>query len=68
MSIREEIKVLLARKNMTMTELAKRFSEKENKSLSVHSLSRKLARGTLSFQEAEIIADILGYDLIFKER
>lgn len=68
MAVREDIKVLLARKCVTLTELAKRMSTKTNKNITVYNLSKKLSRGTMKYDEVKDIADCLGYELDFKEK
>lgn len=67
MSIREDIKMLLAKKAMTMTELAKIMTEKGTKT-SIKSLSNKLAQKTIKFEEVRKILDILGYEIEYKEK
>ncbi len=67
MSIREDIKMLLAKKAITMTELAKRLTD-NGKTTSVKSLSNKLSRKTIKFEEVRAILDIIGYDIEYKER
>lgn len=67
MSIREDIKMLLAKKAMTMTELAKRLTEQGSKT-SIKSLSNKLAQKTIKFEEVRKILDILGYDIEYREK
>jgi hypothetical protein len=51
-----------------MTELTQKLSVKKNKNYSLQSISQKLIRGTLSFNEVELIADILNYDIKFEKR
>jgi hypothetical protein len=68
MPIREELKALLAKENITMTELTQKLSVQKNKDYSLQSISQKLIRGTLSFNEVELIADILNYDIKFEKR
>lgn len=67
MSIKEDIKMLLAKKAMTMTALAKSLTDNGTKS-SVKSLSNKLSRQSIKFEEVRKIMDILGYDIEYKER
>jgi len=67
MSIREDIKVLLASKAMTMTKLADLMTQNGYKS-TVKTLSNKLARKTIQFEEVRKILDILGYDIEYRER
>lgn len=62
MSIREDLKSLLAKENMTMREMAKR------RGISLQSLSNKLCNKTIKFEEVREIADILGYDIKFEKR
>lgn len=68
MDAREDIKILLLKNNMTMTELAKKMSGYLGKDLLRTTLSRKLTNGTLRYDELAAICDILGYDLIYKKR
>ena len=67
MSIREDIKMLLAKKAMTMTELAIILTEKGTKT-SIKSLSNKLAQKTIRFEEVRKILEILGYEIEYKEK
>lgn len=67
MSIREDIKMLLAQKAMTMTELARILTEKGSKT-SIKSLSNKLAQKTIRFEEVRKILEILGYEIEYKEK
>ncbi len=61
MSAREEIKSILAKENMTMTELAEKIPT------SVNNLSNKLRKKTIKFEEVCQIADILGYHIKFEK-
>ena len=67
MSIKENIKMLLAKKAMTMTQLAKILTEQGTKT-SIKSLSNKLAQKTIKFEEVRKILDILGYEIEYKEK
>jgi diaminopimelate decarboxylase len=67
MSIREDIKMLLAQKAMTMTKLAELLTEKGKKT-SVKSLSNKLAKKTIKFEEVREILDIMGFKIEYKEK
>lgn len=68
MSIREDIKSLLAKENITLTELAKKISVKANKKITVYSLSQKLLRDSMKFNEVKEILDCLGYEIDFKRK
>lgn len=67
MSIREEIKMLLAKKNITMTKLAEILTENGMKT-SVKSISNKLSKKTIKFEEVRKILDVIGFDIEYKER
>ncbi|MBS5860587.1 helix-turn-helix domain-containing protein [bacterium] len=62
MSARGEIKSILAKENITMTDLAKKIPT------SVNNLSNKLRNNTIKYEEVRQIADILGYDIQFVKR
>lgn len=68
MSVREDIKVLLAKENCTLTEMAREMTQRTSKSYSRPNLSQKLAKRSLRYEEAKLIGDILGYDLVFVKR
>ena len=53
---------------MTMNEVVERLSQEYGWSSSVPNLSGKLRRGSLRYGEAEELADILGYDIVWKKR
>ena len=66
-SIKEDIKMLLAKKAMTMTELARRLSSGQE-TVTVQSISKKLSKKTIKFEEVRKILDILGYEIEYKEK
>jgi len=63
--IKEQIKTLLAQENIKLLELAEMISKKTGKTCSANSLSQKLRRGTLTYNETLMIADLLGYKIKF---
>lgn len=63
--IKEQVKTLLAQEDIKLKELAEMISEKTGNVCSANSLSQKLRRGTLSYNEALLIAEILGYRIEF---
>lgn len=65
MSVRTDIKTLLAENDTSMTELARLLSEKTGKYYSQSNISQKLMRKTLKYEEAKIIGELLGYELKF---
>lgn len=68
MEIRNEIKAYIVREGMTMNEVVERLAEEYGWSSSVPNLSGKLRRGSLRFSEAVELADVLGYDIVWKKR
>ena len=67
MGVREDIKTLLAQSSWTLVEVAKQMSIRTGKMYSCSNLSQKMSRKTLKYEEAKLIGNILGYDLIFKK-
>ncbi len=65
LQIKEQIKTLLAQEGIKLKELAEMISTKTGNTCSANSLSQKLRRGTLSYNEALLIAEILGYRIDF---
>ena len=64
---REQIKILLLQRDMEMRELANKMEVRLNKKYSAENLSNKLRRGSITYNEVLIIADILGYKINFSE-
>lgn len=67
MSIKEQIKIALIQRNMTLTELYNKLKSKYNKDYSLQNLSSKINRNTLKYIEVQEIADILQYDIIWQD-
>ncbi|MCM1003727.1 MAG: hypothetical protein NC408_05225 [Candidatus Gastranaerophilales bacterium] len=63
--VKEQIKTLLAQEGVFMKELAVMISEKTGKKCTPDSISQKLRRGTLTYNETLLIAEILGYKIKF---
>ena len=68
MSIRNEIKAIMVREGITMSEIVEKLANQYGWSASVPNLSAKIRRGTLRYQEAIELADALGYDLVWQRR
>ena len=66
--IKEQIKTLLAQEGIKLKELAEMISEKTEEKYSANSLSQKLRRGTLSYNETLMIAELLGYEIAFLKK
>ena len=68
MNIRNEIKAQIVRAGMTMQQVVDLLSDEYGWSDSVSNFSNKLARGSLRYEEAVQLAEVLGYDLVWQKR
>lgn len=68
MAIKEEIKSEIVRQGFKMIDVVKALNEKYGKNDSLANLSNKLARGTLKYSEALQIADIIGCEIIWRQK
>ena len=64
---KEQIKSLLALRGLTLKKLAQMITEKTGQSCSSASLSNKFSRGTMSYHEVVLIAEILGFEILFND-
>lgn len=67
LDVREFVRLLLLKEKMTQKELAELLCEKTGARYTQDGLSHKLNRGSMSFNETVMIAEILGYELDFKK-
>jgi hypothetical protein len=67
MTVKEDIKVLLAREGVTLTELARRLSLKTGREIKMKILSQKLSRKSFKYEEVKLIAEVLGYKVNFEK-
>ena len=65
---REQIKLLLGTRNMTMTALADEITKKTGKKCTLTNLSARMRRGILSYNEVLTICEILNYEIEFKDK
>ncbi len=63
-----EVKMLAAKKGITLTSIAKYLSENSDKKYTLDGLSKKLRADTIKYSEMKLIAEALGCELIFKEK
>ena len=68
MSIRNEIKAQIVRAGFTMQEVVELLSDEYGWSNSVSNLSAKLQRESIRYKEVVELADVLGYDIVWKKR
>ena len=67
-NVRNEVKSHLVCEGVTMQEVLAKLSEQYGWSRSISNLSGKLQRETLGNKEAVELADILGYEIVWKKR
>ena len=65
---KEQIKSLMALNGVTMKQLSEMLTHKIQKNYSVSSLSQKLNRGSISYNEVMLIADILGFKVNYERK
>ncbi|MDR1167925.1 MAG: LLM class flavin-dependent oxidoreductase [Heliobacteriaceae bacterium] len=63
MNVREEVKLMLLKKKITLTKLAEQMTELTGISYSQSKLSHKLLKETLKYSEMKLICKILGYEI-----
>ena len=63
-----EVKMLTAKKGLTLTYLAKYMSENSDKEYNVDKLSKKLRSNTIRYTEMKLIAQALDMELLFVEK
>ena len=68
MNTKNEIKAYIVREGMTMSEVVEKLAEEHGWSASVPNLSGKLRRGSLRYREAVELADVLGYEIVWRKR
>ena len=67
MTAKEFVKILLAKEDITMTELTRLLNLAGNKKFTVDGISHKMRKGTLRFDEVELFANTLGYSIELKK-
>lgn len=68
MEMTRYLKSLLTLNGVTIIKLAELLTKKTDKVYTGDSLSAKFRRGSISLNEAGVIADILGYNLEFVKK
>lgn len=67
MSARETVKIMLLKRCMTITKLAEKMSEYTGEKYTRQSLSNKLSRNSLRYDEVEMIAKILNFKIVIED-
>ncbi len=68
MNTRNEIKMLAAKKGVTLTYLSNYLSEHSDKKYSLDLLSKKLKSDSIRYSEMKIIAEALDMELVLKDK
>ncbi len=68
MSIQKDIKKLFIEENILIKEAAKLYEEKTGKKMTPDSLAKKIRYNTMKYNEAQELAEALGYKIIFKKQ
>lgn len=68
MNVRNEIKAQIIRIGMTMQEVVDLLADEYGWSDSVSNLSNKLQRESLRYTEAVQLADVLGFEIVWRKR
>ena len=63
-----EVKILVAKKGITLTLLAERLAKISGKKYSIDLLSKKLRGNTIRYSEMKMIAEALDMELTFVDR
>ena len=67
MSSKDIIKILLYKRGMTIKKLAEQLTETTGRKYTRQSISNRLARSTIRYDEMEAIAKILNYKIEFTD-
>ena len=68
MPIREAVKIALAKADMTLTDVVGILNECNEKKTTIQNVSKKIRTATLRYEDAEKIADALGYEIVWQKR
>lgn len=63
MTSKNELKILIMKEALTVQKLAELLSKKTGKRYTQRSLQNKIFLSSLNYDEMEIIANMLGYDI-----
>lgn len=67
MSANKDIRKLLLEENKTIKQLADMASQIAGKSITQYSISQKLNRNSMKYDEVQFLAGVLGYKIEFKK-
>ena len=67
MDIKTQLKILMTLRHISMNKLAVELSNLTHETYTAAKLYGKINRDSISFTECQNIAQILGYEIVFKE-
>lgn len=67
MSANKDLRKLLLEENKTIKQLADMASQIAGKSITQYSISQKLNRNSMKYDEVQFLAEVLGYEIEFKK-
>ena len=68
MDVKNEIKSYIVREGLTMKGVLYKLYLKYGWSRSASNFSDKLTRGSIQYREVKELADVLGYELVWKKK
>ncbi len=68
MSANEDIRILMLKECLTLNKLTKLYNAQNEIKFTPDGLSKKLRFNTLKYDEAKKLADVMGYELIFRKK
>ena len=67
MSSKDELRVIIMKEALTVEKLADLLSQKTGKKYTRRSLQSKISLSSLNYDEMEIIAEMLGYEIVIRK-
>lgn len=68
MDIKNEVKAYIVREGLTMNAVVKQLNKRNGWSRSSSNFSDKLTRETIKYKEIKEIAEILGYEIVWRKK
>ncbi len=66
-TVKQQIQIALVSRNMKLIDLYKKLKEKNNKIYCYQNLVKKINQNTLRYDEVQEIANILKFEIIWKD-
>lgn len=66
MSIKDEIKGRIVQSGWSMSDVVKALNKKQERIDTVQNFSNKLSRETLKYKDAQEIAEVIGYTIVWE--